>query len=80
MDHTLCVRSRTNLGHNNAQLIFATHDISQLNNDAFRRDQIWLTEKDEMGNTTLFRASEIGGIRADIPLDKWYASGRLGGS
>ncbi|MEZ4850272.1 MAG: ATP-binding protein [Bacteroidia bacterium] len=62
----------------NAQLIFATHDITQLSNDNFRRDQVWFTEKDEFGATTLYRCSDIKGIRLGTPLDKWYASGRFG--
>lgn len=63
---------------NNAQLIFATHDITQLNNQVFRRDQIWFTEKDEKGATTVFRCSEIKGLRLNAPIDKWYSTGRLG--
>jgi AAA15 family ATPase/GTPase len=62
----------------NAQLIFATHDITQLSNDRFRRDQVWFTQKDEFGATSLFRCSDIPGIRLSAPLDKWYATGRLG--
>lgn len=73
-----------NLFHNtvtnpkNAQLVFATHDITQLSNDSFRRDQVWFTEKDEFGATELYRCSDIKGIRLGTPLDKWYASGRFG--
>lgn len=62
----------------NAQLIFATHDVTQLSNDNFRRDQIWFTEKNEFGATNLFRCSDITGLRLGTPLDKWYATGRLG--
>lgn len=62
----------------NAQLIFATHDITQLANGAFRRDQIWFTEKNEFGATELYACSDIKGIRTENPLDKWYASGKLG--
>jgi len=64
----------------NAQLIIATHDITQLSNDNFRRDQIWFAEKNETGSTTLYRCSDIKGIRLGTPIDKWYASGRLGAS
>lgn len=73
-----------NLFHNeltnskNSQLIFATHDITQLSNDSFRRDQVWFTEKDEFGSTSLYRCSDIKGIRLGTPLDKWYSSGRFG--
>lgn len=62
----------------NAQLIFATHDVTQLSNDNFRRDQVWFTEKNEYGATNLFRCSDITGLRLGAPLDKWYATGRLG--
>jgi len=62
----------------NAQLIFATHDITQLANGAFRRDQIWFTEKSEFGATELYAASAITGIRPESPLDKYYATGKLG--
>ncbi len=73
-----------NLFHNeitnskNSQLIFATHDITQLSNDCFRRDQVWFTEKDEFGSTSLYRCSDIKGIRLGTPLDKWYSTGRFG--
>jgi len=29
-------------------------------------------------NTSLYRCSDIPGIRLNTPLDKWYASGRFG--
>ena len=62
----------------NAQLLFATHDITQLSDDHFRRDQVWFTEKDAFGVTSLFRCSDIKGVRMGTPLDKWYATGRFG--
>ena len=62
----------------NAQLIFATHDVTQLSDDRFRRDQVWFVEKDEFGASSLFSAAQIKGFRADAPMDKWYSSGRLG--
>lgn len=64
----------------NAQLIFATHDVTQLNEELFNRDQVWFTQKDEFGVTELIRCSEINGIRLNTPLDKWYIAGRLGGT
>lgn len=65
---------------NRAQLLFATHDSSQLNDEIFNRDQIWFTQKNEFGETELFRCSDIKGLRLHTPLDKWYISGRLGGT
>jgi len=62
---------------NNAQLIFATHDSSLLDNELFRRDQVFFVEKEYEGNTILFRLSDINGVRKDVPFDKWYLSGRF---
>lgn len=64
----------------NAQLIFATHDVTQLNDDLFNRDQVWFSQKNEFGVTELFRCSDIKGLRLNAPLDKWYVTGRLGGT
>lgn len=64
----------------NAQLIFATHDVTQLNEDMFNRDQVWFSQKNEFGITELIRCSEIKGLRIGNPLEKWYLSGRLGGT
>lgn len=66
------------INQNNAQLLFATHGITQLSNDNFRRYQVWFAEKSEFGATKLFRCSDILGIRLNTPLDKWYESGRFG--
>jgi len=65
---------------NHAQLIFATHDTTLLNSDILRRDQIWLTEKDPFGATSLYSISDFDfrKVRANIPFDKWYLSGRFG--
>lgn len=63
-----------------AQLIFATHDVTQLNDELFNRDQIWFTQKNEFGVTELIRCSDINGLRLNTPIDKWYVSGRLGGT
>lgn len=48
--------------------------------DSLLRDQVWLIEKDDKGASTLFRSSEIQGLRKNTPIDKWYLSGRLGGT
>ena len=63
---------------NNAQLIFSSHDITLMNQEFMRRDQVVLTEKDEFGATGLFSLDEINGVRKDSPYSKWYLSGRMG--
>lgn len=61
-----------------AQLIFTTHDTSLLNH--LNRDEVWLTEKGENGNTTLTALAEYGGdkVRRSLNLEKAYLQGRFG--
>lgn len=63
----------------NAQLIFATHEVTLLDRDMFRTDQIWFTEKNQYGETELFSAQDFDGVREDVPFDKWYMAGKFGG-
>ena len=65
---------------NNAQLIFATHDVNLLDNELFRRDQIWFSEKELDGSSYYYALSDIQGVRHNIPFEKWYMSGRFGGT
>lgn len=61
----------------NAQLIFTTHDVSLLDSEILRRDQIWFSEKDRLGSSTLFSLAEIG-ERKDLNYGKRYFEGRYG--
>ncbi|MCK8482285.1 AAA family ATPase [Psychroserpens algicola] len=62
----------------NAQLIFATHDVSLLDNTLFRRDQVWFAEKEFEGCSHYYSIADIAGVRATAPYEKYYMSGRLG--
>jgi len=62
---------------NNAQLIFATHDSTLLDLEILRRDQISFVDKEYEGNSVYYKLSDIKGIRKDMPIDKWYLSGRF---
>ncbi|MFY8160174.1 MAG: AAA family ATPase [Candidatus Kapaibacteriota bacterium] len=66
---------------NSAQLIFTTHETSILTFQNFREDQIWFTEKDKFGASTLFSLAEFekNDIRQSKSLQNWYLSGRFGG-
>lgn len=63
----------------NAQIIFASHEVTLLDKEIFRRDQIWFTEKSKYGETSLYSAKDIEGVREDTAFDKWYLSGKFGG-
>jgi AAA15 family ATPase/GTPase len=65
----------------NAQLIFTTHDINllgtTLGEPALRRDQVWLTEKDNEGATVLYPLSDYRPRKAEN-LERGYLQGRYG--
>jgi len=63
----------------NAQLVVATHEVTLLDKEVFRKDQIWFCEKDKFGSTEIFSAKEFEGVRDDTPFDKWYMNGKFGG-
>lgn len=82
--HPKLTRALINIFHskktnpNNAQLIFATHDVSLLDNELFRRDQVWFAEKEYEGYSHYYAISDIQGVRAQGPYEKYYLSGRFG--
>lgn len=66
-----------------AQLIYSTHDIYTLNRENFRRDQIWFTEKDTEGVSSLYSLAEYKlendkKVRNDATYNKDYLAGRYG--
>ncbi|MDQ0702413.1 AAA15 family ATPase/GTPase [Pseudomonas sp. W3I7] len=63
---------------NNAQLIFTTHETSILNQDVFRRDQIWFCEKDRDQATRLYPLSDFSPRKGREDLEAAYLAGRYG--
>jgi len=63
----------------NAQIIFTTHDMTLLDRDLIRRDQVWITEKNERGTSEMFSLQDFDGVRQETPFDKWYLAGKFGG-
>ncbi|MBU0653288.1 MAG: ATP-binding protein [Proteobacteria bacterium] len=66
------------MNNKNAQLIFASHDTTLLNDKLFRRDQIWFTEKDPYGVTGLYSLVELRGVRKEASFGKDYILGKYG--
>ena len=62
-----------------AQLLFTTHDVSLMDQKLFRRDEMWVTERDSSGNTRLFSFSDYKDVRYDKDIRKSYLQGRMGG-
>ena len=61
-----------------AQLIFTTHDTSILNQEVFRRDQIWFCERNERQETRMFPLTEFRPRRGVENLERSYLAGRYG--
>lgn len=60
-----------------AQLIFTTHDISLLNFNQFRRDEVMFVDKNERGESSLYALSDLK-VREDATFSKDYLQGKYG--
>ena len=82
--HPILTQHLIKLFHNekvntkNAQLIFATHDTNLLNRNIFRRDQIWLAEKNKYEATDLYSLAELKGVRKKEDFEGQYIQGKYG--
>lgn len=62
-----------------SQLLFTTHDVLLMDQELLRRDEMWVTERDKVGASTLLSFSEFKDVRYDKDIRKSYLQGRLGG-
>lgn len=58
------------------QFVFSTHEANLLDQEIFRRDEIWFVEKDQ-GETKMYPLSDYN-IRYDLDIRKGYLNGRFG--
>lgn len=66
-----------------AQLIFTSHDLSTMNSEVFRRDEIWFVAKGNNQNSNLYSLVEFKTgngeiVRKDAKYDKQYLEGKYG--
>ena len=66
-----------------AQLIFTSHDLSTMNSEVFRRDEIWFVAKGNCQNSKLYSLVEFKNkkgesVRKDAKFDKQYLEGKYG--
>lgn len=71
------------INKNHAQIIFTTHDSWTLSNNLLRRDEVWFTEKDSNGISSLFSLADFVDedgqkIRKDENYEKNYLLGKYG--
>ncbi|OPJ55708.1 AAA family ATPase [Clostridium oryzae] len=60
-----------------AQLIFTTHDISILNKEQFRRDEVVFVDKNIRGESRIYSLSDLK-VRDDATFNKDYLQGKYG--
>jgi AAA15 family ATPase/GTPase len=73
---SLFASPETNPGH--GQLIFSTHNALIMDKKLFRQDEIVFVEKDETGASSIYRLSDIEGVRSDLDFCKNYIMGAFG--
>ena len=82
--HPKLVRYLVDLFHSsetnpkNAQLVFTTHETSILNQDVFRRDQIWFCDKPSDQATHLYPLTDFSPRKGRENLELSYLGGRYG--
>lgn len=82
--HPLLVRNilitffnpKVNIHH--AQIIFTSHDFWQLKNNILRKDEIWFTDKDNDGVSTLYSLADFEGIESESDYLENYMLGQYG--
>ncbi len=80
--HPILAEQLIKLFHNkkmnkgNGQLIIATHNTYLLNEDLYRKDQIYFTEKDKFYSTKLKNLNEFKDIRQNTNFEKRYIHDR----
>ena len=83
--HTMITRQLINSylcscnGKTRSQLIFTTHDLLLMDQDLLRRDEMWITERNDEGASSLISFAEFKDIRLDKDVRKSYLQGRFGG-
>lgn len=71
------------INNKRAQLIFTTHNTNILDAKLLRRDQLWITEKDRIGASSLYSIADYntgkGKARNTEALEQNYIQGKYGG-
>ncbi len=62
-----------------SQLIFTTHDLLLMDQTLLRRDEMWISERNQEGASSLISFAEFKDVRSDKDIRKSYLQGRLGG-
>jgi uncharacterized protein len=78
-EHLIKLFHNSNINKGNGQLIIATHNTYLLNEELYRKDQIYFTEKDKLFSTKLMRLSDpeiYKDVRQEAKFEKRYIHDR----
>ncbi len=83
LKHIIMLFNDMSINRHHAQLIFTSHDLSTMNSEVFRRDEIWFVAKGNAQNSKLYSLVEFKGddgksVRKDAKFDKQYLEGKYG--
>lgn len=83
LKHIIMLFSDMKINRKGAQVIFTSHDLSTMNNEIFRRDEIWFVAKGNQQNSKLYSLVEFKNdkgesVRKDAKFDKQYLEGKYG--
>ena len=81
--HIIMMFNNMSINKKKAQLIFTSHDLSTMNSEVFRRDEIWFGAKGNVQNSKLYSLVEFKNekgesVRKDARFDKQYLEGKYG--
>lgn len=81
--HIVELFTNPNINKNGAQLLFTSHDLTNMKNTVFRRDEIWFAalnkfEASELYSLVEFKKQNGEKVRKDETYDKQYMEGRYG--
>ncbi|MCR5737342.1 MAG: ATP-binding protein [Eubacterium sp.] len=83
LKHIIMLYNNLEINKYGAQLIFTSHDLSTMNSEVFRRDEIWFVAKGNEQNSKLYSLVEFknpdgSSVRKDAKFDKQYLEGKYG--
>ena len=83
LKHIIMMFNILEINTKKAQLIFTSHDLSTMNSEIFRRDEIWFVAKGNAQNSKLYSLVEFKNekgvsVRKDAKFDKQYLEGKYG--
>lgn len=81
--HIIMLYTDIEVNRKGAQLIFTSHDLTTMNSDVFRRDEIWFvakgnSQKSKLYSLVEFKNSKGESVLKDAKFDKQYLEGKYG--